>query len=201
MQNSAASHSGTRERLSRDDILDVAIKEFAMHGYRGTNLGQVSEALGVTRQAIYYYFPKKHDVLTALFMRFFDRLEATVDAALNSSQSPGERFGAMLAAHLQVVAADPALSSLFTEGRGSLPPGPAEQVAERRHLYNERFVTAYRAGVKSGELNGDISPSIAANLLIGAANWVFRWYDPSGRMTPLQLAAAAQKFLAAGYTT
>jgi AcrR family transcriptional regulator len=189
--------------LTRDDILDIASQQFALHGYRGTNLGQVSDVLGVTRQAIYYYFPKKHDVLTALFIRFFDRLDAAVDAAVavatGAKGSPGHRFTAMLEAHVRVVASDPALSSLFTEGRGSLPPGPAELVSQRRKAYNARFVSAYRQGVKSGELNGDVPATIATNLLLGAANWVFRWYDPEGRLSPEALARMVCRFQAAGF--
>ena len=117
-------NDATRLRLNRDDILDIASREFALTGYRGTNLGQVSDALGVTRQAIYYYFPKKHDLLIALFVRFFDLLDAAADEAAAISSNGRERFDAMLRAHIRIVASDPSISSVFGEGRATFHPPP-----------------------------------------------------------------------------
>ncbi|MCW3003144.1 MAG: regulatory protein TetR, partial [Conexibacter sp.] len=57
------------------DILDAAAVLFADLGYRATNLEHVARRLGVTRQALYYYFPKKHDILLALFDRVMSRFE------------------------------------------------------------------------------------------------------------------------------
>jgi AcrR family transcriptional regulator len=189
-----------RERISRDDILDIARRQFAQNGYRGTNLGQVSDELGVTRQAIYYYFPKKHDVLAGLFERFFAVLESAVETAAASEGEPGARFGAMLRAHVETVASDPELSSVFlSEGHGNLPPAPAAAVQSRRKAYNDKFVQAYTQGVAAGQLAGDVRPRVAVGLLLGAANWVFRWYDPKGRMTPTEFATMAERFLATGF--
>jgi AcrR family transcriptional regulator len=192
--------SEPRERISRDDILDIARLRFAATGYRGTNLGEVSAALGVTRQAIYYYFPKKHDVLVGLYERFFDSLEAAVDEAATTEESPGGCFSAMLRAHIATVAGDPDLSAVFlAESPGNLPPEETAALQARRKAYNDRFVTQYTKGMKAGELASDVSPRIAVDLLIGAANWVFRWYDPNGRMSPRKLAELAERFLARGF--
>ena len=190
---------GTRIRLKRDEILDIASTEFARTGYRGTNLGQVSDALGVTRQAIYYYFPKKHDLLIALFERFFDLLEAGADAA-DDAEPPGRaRFDAMLRSHLRIVATDPTLSSIFGEGRGNLPPAASDHIQARRKAYNARIVGAYQAGIDAGELDPEVPATVAVDLLIGAANWVHRWFNPKGRMSPDDLAERGQRFLAGGY--
>lgn len=196
---SAGADESSRGRLTRDDILDVASREFARTGYRGTNLGQVSNALGVTRQAIYYYFPQKQDLLIALFIRFFDLLDAAANEVAAASKPGREQFDGMLRAHIRIVAADPALSSVFGEGRGNLPAEAAELIQFRRKSYNDRFVTAYKAGVASGELNPNLPATIAVDLLVGAANWIHRWYRSGGRISPEQLGAQAQAFLFNGY--
>jgi AcrR family transcriptional regulator len=188
-----------RVRLSRDDILDVASKQFALTGYRGTNLGQVSDALGVTRQAIYYYFPKKHDLLIALFVRFFDLLDGAADEATANSQPGREQFDSMLRAHIRIVASDPSLSSVFGEGRGNLPAAASELIQRRRKNYNDRFIAAYQQGVADGDLSADVPAIVAVDLVVGAANWVHRWYRSSGRISPEKLGVIAQQFLADGY--
>lgn len=195
----AATTLSGRERLSRDDILDVAAHEFAARGYRGTNLGDVADALGVTRQALYYWFAKKHDMLHALFLRFFERLDEAATQAEAEMQDPAERFGAMLRAHIAIVATEPSLSSLFTQERVNLPPIAAADVQQRRRAYNARFVEAYQDGIAAGEHRSDVAASLAVSILLGAANWVYRWYHPGGAIMPHDLGVVVQGFLATGY--
>jgi AcrR family transcriptional regulator len=153
----------------------------------------------VTRQAIYYYFPQKQDLLIALFIRFFDLLDAAANEAAESAAPGREQFDAMLSAHIRIVASDPELSSVFGEGRGNLPPEAADLIQARRKAYNDRFTSAYKAGVAAGELNPDLPATIAVDLLVGAANWIHRWYRSGGRISPEQLGRQAQAFLFNGY--
>lgn len=197
--NDQALPVGGRERLSRDFILDVAVHEFAAKGYRGASLGDVADALGVTRQALYYWFAKKHDILHALFLRFFERLDEAASRAEAETEDPSARFGAMLRAHIMIVAEEPSLSSLFTEERVNLPPSAEADVQERRRLYHSRFVAAYQAGIDAGEHREDVSASLAVSILLGAANWVYRWYHPDGSITPERLSAVVDGLLATGY--
>ena len=60
-------------------------------------------------------------------------------------------------------------------------------------------MAAYKAGIAAGELSDDIPAMIAVDLLVGAANWVHRWFNPNGRVSPEQLGVLAQQFLADGY--
>jgi AcrR family transcriptional regulator len=63
-------------RLERPDtrqrILDVALDLFTEHGYDGTSLREIAEKLGITKAALYYYFPSKEDIFLALHMRLHD---------------------------------------------------------------------------------------------------------------------------------
>lgn len=66
----------TRERL-----LDVALDLFTRHGYEATSLQQIADQLGVTKAALYYYFPAKRDILRALIEPMTAELEARLDQA------------------------------------------------------------------------------------------------------------------------
>lgn len=46
-------------KVSEDEILDVSLKHFSMHGYEGTNLNDIANELNITRTPIYYYFNNK----------------------------------------------------------------------------------------------------------------------------------------------
>lgn len=189
---------GGRPSLSVEDILDRARVAFADRGYTGTNLGDVADALGVTRQAIYYYFPAKHDILVALFDQFFARLESGIDDAIATTGDPVERFAAMYAAHLETVAGSPENSTIFTREDVHLRPEARRELQERRRRYNDRFVAAYKAGISAGRFR-NIGPEVAVALLIGSANWTFRWFRPDGDGATRELAATATEFLQSGY--
>jgi AcrR family transcriptional regulator len=51
---------------TRQQILDAAWALFVEHGFDKTSLRQVAERVGVTKAALYYYFPSKEDLLSAL---------------------------------------------------------------------------------------------------------------------------------------
>lgn len=46
-------------KVTEEEILDVSLKHFSMHGYEGTNLNDVANELNITRTPIYYYFNNK----------------------------------------------------------------------------------------------------------------------------------------------
>lgn len=46
-------------KATEEEILDVSLKHFSMHGYEGTNLNDIANELNITRTPIYYYFNNK----------------------------------------------------------------------------------------------------------------------------------------------
>jgi AcrR family transcriptional regulator len=170
---SAARRNG--RNTSSPEILEAATVVFSEHGYRGSNLNHVAAKLGVTRQAIYYYYPTKHAILLALFQRFFDQLEEAAASVRSADPDPATLFEMLLRTHIRCVAQRPELSSIFTKEYGSLEPDARQHIRERRRAYHETFVSAYEAGRKSGQLR-DLPVQPAVSLILGAANWIFRWY-------------------------
>jgi AcrR family transcriptional regulator len=58
-----------RERIFKDTrqvLLDAAAEEFALHGYIGANINQISLAAGFAKGTIYNYFESKRALMLAL---------------------------------------------------------------------------------------------------------------------------------------
>ena len=51
---------------TRERILAVAAQRFGEHGYEGTSLREIAEDLGITKAAVYYHFPNKEQIFSAL---------------------------------------------------------------------------------------------------------------------------------------
>jgi AcrR family transcriptional regulator len=62
-----------RERR-REEILDAARRCFARHGYGGATVTRLEEETGLSRGAIFNYFPSKDDLFMALTERDADRI-------------------------------------------------------------------------------------------------------------------------------
>lgn len=186
-------------RLSSESILDTAAAAFAQGGYRGTNLDDVAAKLGVTRQAIYYYFPKKQDLLHALYLQHLTALTETASLIVKEAEDPGERFNLMLRAHIRVVASNPELSAIFAQERGQLTPQQARTVRDLRRRYTNRLLEAYDEAVRNGTFRSDVPSELAVSLLLGAANWVYVWYRPQRAGTPESFADTALSFLLHGW--
>jgi AcrR family transcriptional regulator len=62
-----------RERR-REEILDAARRCFARHGYEGATVARLEEESGLSRGAIFNYFPSKEAIFIALVERDQERL-------------------------------------------------------------------------------------------------------------------------------
>jgi AcrR family transcriptional regulator len=60
------------------DLAQRAAKYFSDHGYAGTSMRKVAEYLGLSKSALYHYFPTKQD----LFLACTKEVMATFDAGI-----------------------------------------------------------------------------------------------------------------------
>ena len=66
---------------TRDRALDAALVSFAARGYEATSLDDVADEVGVSKQAILYYFKTKPALLDAVVDRSAAELAAALEAA------------------------------------------------------------------------------------------------------------------------
>jgi AcrR family transcriptional regulator len=72
---------GTTEPLTADRIKDAAWAEMARYGTAGLSLRGIARHLGVTAPAIYNYFARLEDLITALIVDAFTGLAEAMEAA------------------------------------------------------------------------------------------------------------------------
>lgn len=64
---------GRPARFDRDQVLTVATRLFAEHGYEGTSLGELVAAIGCTPPSLYNYFKSKEELYLAVLDRYWSR--------------------------------------------------------------------------------------------------------------------------------
>lgn len=61
---------------TRENILDVATREFADNGYSGARIDQIAEQTQCTKRMIYYYFGSKEQLWIAVLERAYSGIRA-----------------------------------------------------------------------------------------------------------------------------
>lgn len=156
-------HRGTgRGDSRRDELLHAASELFAENGYRDTSIAEIAQHVGVTQQALLYYFGSKPALLDAVID---ERDGAAVAFAEELAVIGGVDAIRSIPASARRNVADPNLVRLFAVlVAENLPQHAAAHdhfVARYRRL--RRIVAELIAeGQRSGEFRTDVDPVLKA---------------------------------------
>src|SRR3954453_9930111 len=89
-----------------------------------------------------------------------------------------DRIRAALRAHLQVVAEQLDVATVFIREWRYLEGDRREEFLAERRRYEQRFRAFFREGRELGELRTDLDDATAALLALSAANWAYTWLTP-----------------------
>jgi AcrR family transcriptional regulator len=182
----------------RQEILQVAARLFRAKGYAATSLEEVADAIGITKAAIYYHFPSKDEVLFEMHDRIVRESCVRVQAIVESDQGPVEKMERILTGHLETLLANLDANVVFQREVGFLPDQRESEIRKREREHDLLIRRVYRDGVERGEFP-DIDAAIAVNILLGACNMTYRWYKPSGSVSPSGAVKAIFSLLQHGY--
>jgi TetR/AcrR family transcriptional regulator len=105
----ARSRAG-QENVER--ILDRALDIFATFGFRGSRIGQIAAAAGLSKTNLLYYFRSKEDLYLAVLQRTLDMWLEPL-RSLDPDRDPGEAIAAYIRHKLTASRDAPAASRLF----------------------------------------------------------------------------------------
>lgn len=133
MPKRSQQHRDARHR----QILDGARRCFAKHGYAGATVTRLEEETGLSRGAIFNYFPSKKDIFIAVATdvstRFGDTLvEDGLDAALRAMASEDPEFIGVLIEVQSQLRHDDAFVRKFEEAAQAEQPRLVDWFEERQ---------------------------------------------------------------------
>lgn len=112
-------------RYDRDELLAAAVEAALDEGLSRLTFGRLAKRIGVNDRTIVYYFPSKHELLTAVVFELGGRLQMILDAALGDVPVPEGEVVERAWPALATPASDPVFA-LYLEAIGlaaaSVPP-------------------------------------------------------------------------------
>src|SRR3954471_1337311 len=154
--------------VTREQVVGVAMEEFAARGYRGASLDMIGAKIGVTRQALLHYFPSKVKLLLAVLKR---REQQDAERFIQLAAQHGWSFAELFPAILRHYTAHPELTRLYTvlAAEAVDPEHPAHTwFVERYRRIRDWMAEAITAEQAAGRISADIAaqPQAAALLAL-----------------------------------
>lgn len=159
-------------------LLEHAARLFVEKGFGGTSLKDIADSMGLTRGAIYYYFPNKEALLSKLVDELTINAAKDIDAwQAKATGSPSERLGGLVRERINYVIQRGFKVRLLELAEAALP----DDLARRSRAAKRHILDVYTAIIREGIAEGEFRPvdeRIAAFGLIGMVNWTAWWFDP-----------------------
>ena len=197
-------HSSTMTRVMepthdrRTAILKAAAHLFIQSGFRASSLEDVAEQFGFKRQAIYYYFSSKEEVLYQILSFTMDVHEATMSRALASTSDPRDQLEALVRSWVLDITTreDDGEFSLLLDGEmHELTPEHREEIIRRQRDFHVLYRDLLAELKRRGQLR-DLNPSVAALSMGAMVRAVAGWFRRDGPMSGEQIADEVTKVVA-----
>jgi TetR/AcrR family transcriptional regulator len=186
------SRSAQRD-LKREALLRAAVSAFNRHGFHQTSLDEIAQKLGVTKAALYYYFPTKNALLTACFDEAMKIARESLARAKREGRNGREKVIVMLRRYLEAVTDELSQSLLLTADH-ALTPGERKRMVDQRDAFEKELRGLVREGIRDGSIV-PCDPKLVIFLMLGAVHWVPKWFTPSGPWSHAQVAKATADML------
>lgn len=177
----------TRADRQRDRVLRAAVEIFGRQGYRATSMLDIAAEVGLGKPTLYHYFSSKEELLTRLYRDVLDESLRSARQIVATAPTPLDALRQLVASRVVYTCKRQSLLKVFFEEEAELPPALAESVLGRRREFEEIFRTAVTQHLDDTGGRLPVSVAVYVNACLGAANWVYKWYDPAGPRSPEQL--------------
>ena len=178
------------------EILKSAAAAFRRRGYHGATVEEIATALDMNKGNLYYYFRNKEEILYACHQYSLDMLLALLDEVLASAEPPDGKLRRLIVSFVHTILDELHGTALFMDLQ-PLTPAHLQKVIARRDRFDQGIRRVLQEGIDAGVFApGD--PKLLAFAILGAVNWIPRWFDPGGAAPSQTIAEAFADFLIAG---
>jgi TetR/AcrR family transcriptional regulator, cholesterol catabolism regulator len=180
----------------QSQIFETAARIFCEKGFDKASMGDISDAMGLTKAGIYHHIRSKEELLYEIMSYGMDLFEQKVFNRVIAIADPLERLRATLKGHVLLVTRDrPKEITVILHESNALKGRYRDRINARKKRYVKFLEKTIRELVRTGKARR-VDPSLAAFAMLGMINWIYQWYRPGGRIDENALAdALADMFL------
>jgi TetR/AcrR family transcriptional regulator len=180
----------------RIEILKSAAAAFRRRGYHGASVDEIASALEMTKGNLYYYFKNKEEILFACHDYSLDKLLVLMTDVQAEASSPEEKLRRLVLAFVHLIL-DDLHGTALTLDPEALSPLLFKRVIAKRDQFDHGIRDIIQQGIDQGVFKpGD--PKMIEFAMMGAVNWIAKWFDPAGALTSEQIGDQFADYLVGG---
>jgi AcrR family transcriptional regulator len=187
-----------RPRKRHEEVVRAAAELFYERGYDATTTRDITERLGLLKGSLYYYIDTKEDLLFAAMQSALEGGLFSFKVALEGGGSPLDRLGRVIKNHIIFLSQNLLETTLVLHEARSLTDARREVILAEEDAYRRGIRELIEAGKAEGLVRPDVDPQMVTMCVLGAINWVYRWYSESGGTSPEEIGQQFADVLVAG---
>ena len=180
----------------RVEILKTAAAAFRRRGYHGASVDEIASALAMTKGNLYYYFRNKEDILYACHDYSLNLILGVMDDIRAQDIPADEKLRKLISAFVHLII-DELHSTALTLDLHALSPVLLKKIIARRDRFDRGLRSIIQEGVDDG-LFAAVDTKLVAFAIMGAVNWIPKWFNPGGAASSDDVGQTFANFLVGG---
>lgn len=169
------------------NIIKVAAKLFSEKGYHDATLEDIARNLKYTKGSIYYYINSKQELLFQCHELAMDMLINRMQEIMAADWPVEVKLKEGIKAHIEMVVGEMSLVTVALGQEFELEDNYRQIIVAKRDRYERYFRQLVDEGIEKGVFR-PLASKMAVFIIMGAMNWIPRWYSEKGSMNKEEIA-------------
>jgi TetR/AcrR family transcriptional regulator, cholesterol catabolism regulator len=170
----------------REELIEIACAVFAERGFDGATLQEIADRFGVLKGSLFHYIDNKDDLLFAIIEGVYQGAEEAIWPIAAEDDTALGRLRRLIVAYVVYVAEHQAAVTVWLHDLNALEPARRKSILVYEERDRLRLIDLIAEAQREGGVRADADPRLVAMALLGAMNWVHRWFRP-GRLSARQV--------------
>jgi TetR/AcrR family transcriptional regulator, cholesterol catabolism regulator len=191
-------HSGHKNDERYRAILETAARLICERGYEGTSMQEIAAACRMTKAGLYHHVQNKEQLLFDIMSYGMSAFEEVVLEKVRDIADPVERLRECMRLNIHLVTGGCSKEVIIILHEHATLTGEARAFIDSRKKRYVRFLEdSFSEAVRLGLIR-PVQPTVAAFSFLGMVLWIYKWFQPDGRLSAEQVSDGMVDLLFAG---
>ncbi|MFY0579638.1 TetR/AcrR family transcriptional regulator [Cystobacter fuscus] len=199
-------HSGRKQEDGEryQAILETAARLICERGYEGTSMQEIAAACHMTKAGLYHHVQNKEQLLSDVMSYGMSAFEQEVLEKVRGLADPVERLRECMRLNIHLVTGVTGGCSkeviIILHEHNTLTGEARASIDGRKKRYVRFLEDSFAEAMRLGRIRA-VQPTVAAFSFLGMILWIYKWFQPGGRLTATQVADDMVDLLFTGLVT
>ena len=143
----------------------------------------IADQFGVLKGSLFHYINSKDDLLFEIIEGVYLGAEEEIWPIAREEGSAVSRLRRLTVAYVAYIASHQPAVTVWLHDRNALDPARQQMIRVHEDRDRRRLTDLIAEAQQEGGIRADADPRLVALAMLGAMNWVHRWFRPDGGLS------------------